>query len=292
MRLLQLASVPAVLALAVLTGCGDEPATVDSGGSADELRGRTFVSTEVTEQDEPRELMDGSVVRMQFTDDGRLIVDAGCNTGQGDVQLDDGRLVVADYGTTEMGCPGKLNDQDSWLREFIAGEPSWRLSGNDLTLSMERTRITMEDREVAQPDQTLEGTRWTLESFTAGDPDGSVRHSAEMEKAWLRFADGLVEAHGGCNGLGGDATVQETDAGYTITFGPLIGTKMACAPEIMDVESQLAGILTGEVTATIDADQLRLSNAKGVGAVLAAKPVSGDDAVTDAGTGSSGEKGK
>lgn len=283
MRLHQLASVPAVLALALLTGCGDEPATVDSGGSPDDLRGRTFVSTSVTERDKPRELAGDSVVRMEFTDDGRLVSDAGCNIGQGDVQLDDGKLVVDGYGTTEMGCPGDLSEQDAWLADFIAAGPSWRLSGPDLTLSTEETRITMQDREVAQPDQPLEGIRWTLDSLSAGDdPNSGVQHSTAMEKAWVRFADGKVEANGGCNGLGGEAKVQENNAGYTITFGPLVGTMMACEPEIMDVENQLSGVLTGKVTATIDADKLRLTNDKGLSAELVAKPAPGDDEVDDA----------
>lgn len=276
MRLHHVASVPvvpAVLALTALAGCGDQPATVESGQSPEDLRGRTFVSTSVTEGDQPRQLVADSVVRVEFTEDGRLISDAGCNTGQGAAQLDDGRLVVEDYGTTEMGCPSGLNEQDAWFADFIGAEPSWRLSGDDLTLSTEETRITMQDREVAQPDQPLEGTRWTLDSFHSGDgPDATARHSAAMEKAWVRFVDGKIDAHGGCNGLGGEATVQEADTGYTITFGPLIGTKMACAPDIMEVEQQLADVLTGTVTATVDGDTLQLSNERGNGAVLIAKP--------------------
>lgn len=273
MRLRRLAAIPAALALAVLAGCGDEPSTVRSGQSPDDLRGRTFISTEVTERDRSRELVDDSVVRLEFTADGRLIANAGCNTGQGDVRLDDGKLVVEGYGTTEMGCPGGLNEQDAWLADFIAARPSWRLSGDELTLSAEETRITMRDRAVVQPDLPLEGTTWTLESFVDGSgPDASVRHSAAMEQAWLRLADGRAEAHGGCNGMGGDAEIAETDAGYTVTFGPLIGTKMACRPEIMTVENQLASVLTGKVTATIDANMLTLSTPKGIGATFRGEP--------------------
>lgn len=269
---------PAAATLAILgtlagvAGCGDEPATTNAGESPDDLRGRTFVSTRVVEDGQPRELAEGSVVRVEFTDDGRLVSNAGCNTGQGTVRLDGGRIVVDNYGMTEMGCSDELADQDTWLAEFFGSRPTWRLSGHDLTLRAEGTRIIMTDREVAEPDRPLEGTTWRLDGFVAdtGTDDATASHSAAMEQAWLRITDGRVEAHSGCNGLGGDVTVEETNAGYRITFGPLIGTKMACEPEVMEVERQLTEVLAGTVTATVDANRLRLVNANGAAADLVA----------------------
>lgn len=271
MRLRQLTP---VLAAFLLAGCGSQTATTESGGSPDDLRGRTFVSTEVTEDGSTRELVDDTAIRLELTTD-ELRVSAGCNTLRGDLSLSDDALRVDDLIKTDMGCPGAGRaEQDSWLAEVFGGELTWELNGDDLRLRTDGTVIDMVDRRVAEPDLPLEGTRWRVESLLEGgaaaDPNSPVSSSsaATDSEAWLRIEDGEIKAHGGCNGMGGDVEVTSGDGDATLTVGPLMGTQMACEEAVMTVENHMQQVLHGEVTATVEADRLRLVNEDGLGLAL------------------------
>lgn len=75
-------------------------------------------------------------------------------------------------------------------------------------------------------------------------------------------ADGKVTGSGGCNLIRGRLTVSEA----RISFGPMIATKMACAPEIMDQESKFLSALGEARLWRIDEqrDKLILVDAHGV----------------------------
>jgi len=82
---------------------------------------------------------------------------------------------------------------------------------------------------------------WKL---TAYGPAGSPTPAVEDVEAGLTFnEDGTVSGTSGCNGLGGDYTVE----GDQITFGQIISTLMACDSPIMDQE-----IIGREVVITSD----------------------------------------
>nr|MDT0523253.1 META domain-containing protein [Streptomyces sp. DSM 41633] len=79
--------------------------------------------------------------------------------------------------------------------------------------------------------------------------------------------DGAVSGSTGCNRITGHATVSES----SIEFGPLATTRMACPPEVTEVEQAVLRVLKGTVQTTLDADQLKLSGADGNGLVLRAQ---------------------
>lgn len=56
-------------------------------------------------------------------------------------------------------------------------------------------------------------------------------------------ADGTVSGSGGCNRMGGQATIEGTN----LSFGALVSTEMACAPAVMDQEGKFHDAL-GRVT--------------------------------------------
>ena len=74
-------------------------------------------------------------------------------------------------------------------------------------------------------------------------------------------ADGKVTGSGGCNRISGKATVT----GAHMTFGPIVSTKMACAPAIMDQESHFLSALADTRLWRIDEtrDKLILVDAHG-----------------------------
>jgi heat shock protein HslJ len=106
------------------TGCGG------SGPTADDLDDTSYLSQGVT----GRDLVAGSTIRLTF-EDGRLSVNADCNTMGGPFEVDDGTLRwTSEVASTAMGCVGDLADQDEWLTDLFTDGVEAELDGGTLTL--------------------------------------------------------------------------------------------------------------------------------------------------------------
>jgi heat shock protein HslJ len=177
-----------------------------------------------------------------------------------------GRLVVGDMATTEMGCDPPRHAQDEWLARFLTSRPSWTRSGSTLTLDNGSARIVLEDREVANPDRPLRGTKWVVDTLVEGDSASSVPAGVE---AFLTFEDDRqFRGNTGCNGMGGNSAVNEGKS--TIAFSEVITTKMACDDDRMRVERAVLATLDGNVRYQIEADVLSLDAPNGHGLRLRA----------------------
>lgn len=245
----------AATALLALTACGDESAARShSGGS---LTGRTFLSTSVTENGKPRPLAAKTQVRLQFTTNGRISWNAGCNSSDTTVSTSDGRLSLGrEIAMTAMGCMGSLQAQDAWIARILSTKPAWKLDGDKLVLSTENTTISLLDKETAEPDLALDGTKWKLTSVVTG---GSASFQAGFEKVWLTLNGERVTGSTGCNEFQG--TVARATG--KVTFGELATTRRACAGEAATVESLVLKGLKGELTYQIDGSTLQLRSATG-----------------------------
>jgi heat shock protein HslJ len=160
-------------------GCGQEripqAGAADSKPNGGEPWGRTFLSTSVSENGQPKALVDGTRITLNFFDDGhRLGAQAGCNQMGGPASFQDGRLVVDDMATTEMGCDPPRHAQDEWLARFLTSKPSWAREAATLTLDNGAVRIVLEDREVANPDRPLRGTKWVVDTLVERGAASSV----------------------------------------------------------------------------------------------------------------------
>lgn len=216
-----------------------------------DLEGRVFLSTAV----EGHDLVEGSRIRLSFEEPGMLSVNAGCNTIFGGYEVDGDRLVAGQLGTTEMACERDLMDQDRWLTDVLTLGPRLALDGDTLTITgVADTSITLLDRRVADPDRPLEGTRWVVDGLRTQD---AVSTLPEDVVASITIADGEAVVEAGCNR--GMASVEIGEG--TITFGPMALTKMACEPEVMEVEALVVATLTGETTYVITADRLVIDSA-------------------------------
>ncbi|WP_163509270.1 META domain-containing protein [Fodinicola acaciae] len=255
-----------VIAVSTLTACGGRAVT--TGDGPDQLVGRTFVSTKVTENGKAKELAPGTTVSFQFTDDGRLNVRGGCNGLSGKVDAAGGHLTVDNPTSTLMACtqPG-LDAQEKWLARLISQKPAWQLTGDALVVSTSTTRIEMADRRQADPDKPLAGPRWTVDTIISGTVASST---PAARKAFLSFKDGKVSGNSGCNGFGGEAKID----GRTIHFGNgPIHTEIACSDDIMKVERGVFAVLRGDVTYKIESDKLTLTGQGGAGLQLTATDV-------------------
>lgn len=249
---------------AAIGGCGSEGGAEPSEAPDRLPVGQEFLSTEVTEAGKQRPLVGDTRIRLTFAE-GEVTVNAGCNTLFGDARLDDGRLVVADLAGTEMGCATPLMRQDEWLGEFFTSGPSWQRDGDSLTLTSGDTTITLVERQVAEPDQSLQGTRWQLDTII----DGAAASNAPGEmKAHLRFSeDGRVRGNAGCNEL---SARYERD-GDQLTFSQVVTTRKSCGQPRDRIERSVLAVLDNSPRVEIEANRLTLTaeSGKGLGFVAA-----------------------
>lgn len=95
---------------------------------------------------------------------------------------------------------------------------------------------------------------WKL---TAYGPADAPTPAVEGVDAGLTFnEDGTVSGSSGCNGLGGDYTVE----GDQIIFGEFVSTLMACDDPIMAQEEAAHKVMTGTATYQIEGDTLTITN--------------------------------
>lgn len=236
-----------------LPGAGAAPTTAD-------MDGQTFESTDVTGHD----LVADSSIDLDFRDD-RLSANAGCNTMSSGYSITaEGTLEVDAMAATMIACADELMAQDTWLSEFLTSGPQIALDGTDLTLTGADATIVL---AAVQP-APLEGTTWTITSTVANEAVSSIPLDAEPS---LTITDGQAAVDTGCNR--GSGAVEVADA--TLTFGPLATTKMACSPELNELEATVLAVLQGEVSYEIDGNSLSLRSGDGadeIGLELTATP--------------------
>jgi heat shock protein HslJ len=260
-----------VLALPLLmTGCGD------GGGESSDTVGRTvplldgtsWVATSITEGGQPRALVTGSELRVEFKGDS-ISINAGCNGMGGNYTLsEDSELSTGTLTGTMMACDQPLMDQDAWLSGTVFAAPLIAtVDGDTLTLSRDRLELVLTDRKVASPDRALQGTAWHLTGISTADSVSSI--PAGVTTPTLTIAeDGTVSLHTGCNGGGSTASVLD----HTVTFTPPRTTKMACADESgRQTEASVVAVLDGAVTWSITERTLTLTKG-GHGLVYQATP--------------------
>lgn len=239
-----------LVAIAVLA------AACSTGSSG--LDGRSFLSTAVTDDGAPLDLVPETRIRLAFTD-GQITASAGCNTIGGTYRLDGGTLVFEGGGMTEMGCDPDRHAQDEWISELLGSRPGVSLTGDELVLTAGSTVVHLLDREVADPDLALAGTLWTVDSIISGDAESSVPEGAV---ATLRFAaDGTVSVTG-CNTGGGRYEVS----GDRLRLIDIAVTEIGCTGAAGALEVAVLPVIgVGELRYQIEAGRLTLRAGNGSG---------------------------
>ncbi len=106
----------------------------------------------------------------------------------------------------------------------------------------------------ADADDTLPDVALTLEGrrFVTDGIAGSPAPEQEVE---IFFLDGRVGAKGGCNSMSGG---YELD-GSTLVVSPMASTMMACADELMELDTWLSTLLSSSPTVGLDGDTRTIS---------------------------------
>lgn len=236
------------IAVAVVTACGTAAAITPA---PEGLAGREFWSTAV----QGRDLVPDTRVRLVFNPDGTVGASSGCNSMGGTWSLDGTTLRVRIEQMTEMGCPDDRFAQDDWLIDWLAGELTMTLRGDELILTGAGVTMTLLDRETADPDQPLEATTWVLNGIELGaGNDGVVSSVPSGVRATVQLRGGRLDVDTGCNTGSATAAID----GDTLTIGPLALTKRGCEADASEVERMMTEVVAGPVRVEIDGATLRL----------------------------------
>jgi heat shock protein HslJ len=172
-----------IATLAVLASCGQPVDSATSGTARDvdaDLLGRQFATEGVA----------GTTARLSF-DAHTISANAGCNTLSGRARTESGLLFVDSMGGTEIGCVPALSKQDDWWAELLASDPTYMLDGATLQLATDNESVELVDVEQTNPDRTLAGGRWVLETVASGGQDGVASSTPGLSAgaSWLRFGN-------------------------------------------------------------------------------------------------------
>jgi heat shock protein HslJ len=253
-----IAAVSVAIALTVTGGCG-EKAGVGRGELPALPEGHTFLSAELRDGGKPKALVDGSRIRLSFND-GELRADAGCNALFGHARLAGGRLVVDSIGGTEMGCRAELVQQDEWLSDFLTSKPSWQLDGDELTLTSGDLHLRLLERSVAEPDRSLRGTRWVLDTIIDGDTASSVPNDGRMQ---LKIEGERALGYDGCNGFDAREVVVK---GSDLRMSDVRTQSRGCRGVEEVMARAMSDVLwSDDLTFRIDAGRLTLETSSGKG---------------------------
>jgi heat shock protein HslJ len=106
---------------------------------------------------------------------------------------------------------------------------------------------------------------WRLVSY--GSPGSLMPSAPDVDTSIVFGADGKVNGNVGCNGFGGDYTVD----GNTITFGQIVSTLMFCEGPVGDQETTTLNVFAGSATFVLDGDTLTITSADGSSVIVLAR---------------------
>lgn len=102
---------------------------------------------------------------------------------------------------------------------------------------------------------------WTLLAY--GDPAAPTSAAANVETSLLFGNEGELSGNVGCNGFGGDYTVD----GDRIAFGPIVSTAMFCEA-VAEQESETLAVLQESATFVLDGNTLTITSADGASFIV------------------------
>lgn len=233
---------------------GGQPA-----GRPEDLWGRTFVSTRVTENGQPRALVDGTRIEMTFfveRDRRGLRWELGCNFFGTGVEITPDRLIVDEIETSDQGCRSDYQVQDDWLADFIGSDPSWELRDDKLSLTSGETIIELEPAPSGDLEDLWGRTFVSTRVIEGGEPrpliSGTSIELTFFEERGRRGARWSA----GCNTFGTSIAITPD----RLVLGEIGGTQKGGSPECQDQDDWLAGFLGSDPNWELRDDTLTLTS--------------------------------
>jgi len=230
-----------VVAGSVLVACGGDDGG-GGGGSGGASAGKSGA------QDQPLEgtewILDqeasgltpvpAAVVTAQFSSDGRLTGNAGCNNYTTSYQIDGSDMTISpQIAQNLIACSGPVGRVE---RAYLARLPkakSFAITGQKLTITTAAAPLVY---KALDPEQALAGDWVVINYFRPG----AVTSPVPGSQLTAEFAKGTISGDAGCNQYSGPYEVD----GTKIAIGPVASTLRACAdPAVGEQESQYLAAL-------------------------------------------------
>jgi len=240
----------------IAAGCTEKPAAPPDL----RLNGTRWTLTDYTTDGTLRQVINGSTVTLEFSDDGRITGSAGCNHYFAGYGMKGTAITIGPAGSTEMYCAAAgVMDQESIYLALLQKASSVTAGDDRLTFADAKgTTILSFTRIVPPAPEPLVGTNWTLDSFYTGDAVSSLIAGTTITAVF--GDDGRVAGSSGCNHYFASYNVT----GTAMSIGSVGSTKMYCtSPGVMQQESTYLGSLSRAAAFTITGNRLNLAEANG-----------------------------
>jgi putative lipoprotein len=160
---------------------------------------------------------DGAATTLVFVDDTQATGSGGCNSYGGSYALEGDAISFSGIASTLMMCADEaVGAQETAYFEALNTATRYELTDEGLTIwygdGQELEFVT---------GKRVVGPQWLLESI--GDSQAAAGSIVTLKLG----GDGVAIGSGGCNMFSGTYTLS----GDTVTFSPLVSTRMACADD-------------------------------------------------------------
>jgi heat shock protein HslJ len=212
------------------------------------LTGNTWVLVSYGDPAAPETVPAGSVLTVNFSDDGWMSGFSGCNSFNTSFIAEDGKLSLGTLASSMMECSIDM-ERERAFQEAISGVQTYEISGPDLTLMHNEGADALNFTSAHLP---LEHTLWTLVAIDGQALADDINITALFEPG-EEAGQGAVGGSSGCNNYSAGYTLD----GAEISVEPPLTTMMAC-PDIMDIEYLYLQGLESAQSFEIFADRLVL----------------------------------
>ena len=200
----------------------------------------------------------GSVPGLNFDFEKNTIYgNSGCNAYTGGFTLDEKNMFSATKLVGTMMMCIDENKEPQFLKALSGEGMTIVLDKNVLSfINGDRPVLVFIKNETPKVEKEEDGVKlvnvetlsgeWILKTIAGGD----VAELFKGKPATINFSEDVVNGNGGCNSYRGTYKLDMN----TITFGPLMSTKMACSS--LEGENKFTQILASPVQATINGNVL------------------------------------
>ena len=201
-------------------------------------------------------VLNGTNITADFSPDGNLTGNAGCNTYRAEYTTGSGAILVGPVVTTRMACEEEVMKQEAAYLELIPEIYRAEMKGSLLTLFDDHDHDILVYSPTGTVDSSfpLPDSPLTLVRYLNGNEYQDALVGTEASVTFSK--DGTVSGIFGCNSIGGSYSYNAD----TITFGPLMMTLMACDGTVMEQEAAMVRILTGTVKYSVTDGELVISD--------------------------------
>jgi heat shock protein HslJ len=198
---------------------------------------------------QPLALVADRVVTLRIDDD-EVGGTAACNIYGGTIERDGSTITIGALSMTEMGCDEPTMALESAYLAALAAVTSADRAESSLLLEGPGVELTFA-LDVPEPDASLLGTAWSLESMITGDAVSSV-----LGPATLVFEeDGTMRGSTGCR----DFTARYELSGADLRVSDLAVDQVECEEGVASQDDHVLGTFERQVRWSIEGSRLSIS---------------------------------